>query len=162
LVAINNNSASGAELVTGALKDYRRAVVVGATASYGKGTQQSVYPHLYGDMHITTEQYYCPAGASPQITGVTSDIIVPGPFEASATTGEKAMLNPIPADTIPDFRNEMPAISAEDWTRQVKLLGQKSESRLDRNKNTAESQTQEILAIAADLAELQNPAPQSN
>jgi carboxyl-terminal processing protease len=79
VVLINGGSASASEIVAGALKDHRRAVVVG-TKSFGKGSVQTVMP-LRGDgaMRLTTARYYTPSGRSIQNLGVSPDIVVQQP-----------------------------------------------------------------------------------
>ena len=79
VVLINGGSASASEIVAGALKDHRRAVVVG-TKSFGKGSVQTIMP-VKGDgaMRLTTARYYTPSGRSIQGLGVSPDIIVEQP-----------------------------------------------------------------------------------
>ena len=76
VVLINGGSASASEIVSGALQDHRRAVVVG-TKSFGKGSVQTIMP-LQGDgaMRLTTARYYTPSGRSIQALGVAPDILV--------------------------------------------------------------------------------------
>jgi carboxyl-terminal processing protease len=76
VVVINGGSASASEIVAGALKDHRRAVIVG-TKSFGKGSVQTIMP-VQGDgaMRLTTARYYTPSGRSIQALGVSPDIIV--------------------------------------------------------------------------------------
>jgi carboxyl-terminal processing protease len=79
VVLINGGSASASEIVSGALQDHRRAIVVG-TKSFGKGSVQTVIP-LRGDgaMRLTTARYYTPSGRSIQALGVMPDIVVNQP-----------------------------------------------------------------------------------
>jgi carboxyl-terminal processing protease len=85
VVLINGGSASASEIVAGALKDHRRAIVVG-TKSFGKGSVQTVMP-LRGDgaMRLTTARYYTPSGRSIQALGVSPDIVVEQPRRAPTT-----------------------------------------------------------------------------
>lgn len=76
VVLINAGTASAAEVVTGALKDTRRAVVVGER-SFGKGSVQTVFKLEHGEgMRLTTARYYTPSGVSIQEKGITPQIEV--------------------------------------------------------------------------------------
>lgn len=80
-VLINENSASASEVLTGALKDYKKATVIGKT-SYGKGVVQSVVPFNDGSgMSITIARYYSPNGVCIHGTGIEPDIEVDLPEE---------------------------------------------------------------------------------
>lgn len=77
VVLVNGNSASASELLTGALKDYQLATIVG-TQTFGKGIVQS-YFHLSGEngwAKMTTDAYYTPNGICIQGIGITPDIVV--------------------------------------------------------------------------------------
>jgi len=79
VVLINGGSASASEIVSGALQDHRRAIVVG-TKSFGKGSVQTIVPlRGEGAMRLTTARYYTPSGRSIQALGVSPDIIVNQP-----------------------------------------------------------------------------------
>lgn len=76
VVLINNGSASASEIVAGALKDNKRALILG-TKSFGKGSVQTVLP-LDGKtgIKLTTALYYTPSGVSIQAKGIVPDIVV--------------------------------------------------------------------------------------
>ena len=76
LVLINYGSASASEIVAGALKDHKRAIVIGEN-SYGKGSVQSIIPlKNKGAIRLTISKYYLPSGKSISGTGITPDIEV--------------------------------------------------------------------------------------
>ena len=76
VVLINNGSASASEIFAGALKDHKRAIILGEN-SYGKGSVQSVIPLKNGGgMRLTISKYYLPSGKSISEVGVTPDIFV--------------------------------------------------------------------------------------
>ncbi len=84
VVLINEGSASASEIVAGALRDHRRAIVMG-TGSFGKGSVQSMIPIAgHGALKLTTARYYTPSGASIQGKGIVPDIEV-----------EQAVLSPV-------------------------------------------------------------------
>jgi len=113
LVLTSRYSASASEIVAGALQDYGRAVVVGDTSTFGKGTVQSILPlaplmdrsdlaYAYdpGALKVTIRKFYRPSGASTQLKGVASDIVLPSPSDVSDVS-ESAMKDPLPWDTAP-------------------------------------------------------------
>ena len=76
LVLINYGSASASEIVAGALKDHKRAIVIGEN-SYGKGSVQSIIPlKNKGAIRLTVAKYYLPSGKSISEVGVRPDIEV--------------------------------------------------------------------------------------
>ena len=76
VILINNGSASAAEIFAGALKDHKRAIILGEN-SYGKGSVQSIIPlRNGGGMRLTISKYYLPSGKSISEVGVTPDIII--------------------------------------------------------------------------------------
>jgi len=76
VVLINYGSASASEIVAGALKDHKRAIIVGEN-SYGKGSVQSIIPlKNKGAIRLTVSKYYLPSGKSISEVGVRPDIEV--------------------------------------------------------------------------------------
>ena len=76
IILINNGSASASEILAGALKDHKRAILIGET-SYGKGSVQSIIPLKNGGgMRLTISKYYLPSGKSISEVGVEPDIFV--------------------------------------------------------------------------------------
>ena len=74
IVLINSGSASASEILAGALKDHKRAIILGET-SYGKGSVQTIIPLKNGGgIRLTVSKYYLPSGQSISEVGVSPDI----------------------------------------------------------------------------------------
>jgi carboxyl-terminal processing protease len=79
VVLVNSGTASAAEIVSAALKDHGRALLIGHR-TYGKGTVQTVIPLEYGGaVKLTTSRYFTPSGGSVQGKGILPDIVERGP-----------------------------------------------------------------------------------
>ena len=111
-------SASASEILAGALQDYGRALIVGDSSTFGKGTVQSIMPlapimkrfglaHAYdpGALKVTTNKFYRPGGASTQLHGVASDIVLPSPSDFS-DVNEASLEHPLPWDAVPAAPHE--------------------------------------------------------
>jgi carboxyl-terminal processing protease len=76
VILVNEGTASAAEIVSGALRDNRRAIIVGAR-TFGKGSVQTVIPLEDGSaLKLTTAKYYTPSGRSIQAEGIAPDIFI--------------------------------------------------------------------------------------
>jgi carboxyl-terminal processing protease len=135
IVLTSRFSASASEILAGALEDYGRALIVGDTATVGKGTVQSIIPlakmmdenrlaHSFdpGALRVTIRKFYRPSGASTQLKGVAADIVLPS-LSDTVGIGETELQDPLPWDSVPPsnftredhvraFRRELQARSA--------------------------------------------------
>lgn len=97
-------TASASEIVSGTLKDYKRAVIVGADHTFGKGTVQAVedLPQKLGALKTTIGLYFIPGGTSTQHIGVVSDIEFPSTL-STEEIGEKTLDYSLPQKKIKPF-----------------------------------------------------------
>ncbi|MBW2696759.1 MAG: tail-specific protease, partial [Deltaproteobacteria bacterium] len=104
VVLTSRVSASASEIVAGALKDYRRAVIVGDGHTFGKGTVQSMVPlpEGLGALKVTTALFFRPGGKSTQHEGVHSDVVVPSIF-GTDDFGEMHQTYSLPSQSIDAF-----------------------------------------------------------
>ncbi len=108
VILVNQMSASASEILAAALQDYNRAVIVGSTQSFGKGTVQNVIDlnrflsnsdYDLGALKITTDKFYRINGGSVQVEGVKSDITIPNRL-SFIPIGENDEENPLEWDQI--------------------------------------------------------------
>lgn len=148
VVLINGGSASASEIVTGALQDHRRAIVVG-TKSFGKGSVQTLIP-LKGDgaMRLTTARYYTPSGRSIQALGISPDIVVQQPVKPVGETPEAdaAAEDAKRLQSEADLRG---AISNDSMTEDEKKLYQEEQTRAEEAAKLRDEDYQ--LAYAVDI-----------
>lgn len=141
-------SASASEIVAGALKDYRRAVIAGADHTYGKGSVQSIVhlPKDIGAFKVTMGMFFIPGGDSTQHKGVMSDIILPSIYSRD-DIGEQYLDYSLPPKFIKPFISKTAYINrgVQSWKQITKdilrKLNYKSKKRVDKSKDF-----QEILA----------------
>jgi carboxyl-terminal processing protease len=89
VILVNEGTASAAEIVSGALQDNQRAIIVG-TQTFGKGSVQTVIPLEDGSaLKLTTAKYYTPSGRSIQVEGIAPDIVIK--YQRSVEEKESAM-----------------------------------------------------------------------
>ncbi len=110
-------SASASEIVAGAMKDYRRAVLVGDDHTFGKGTVQSMHPLAdgLGALKVTTAMFFRPGGASTQHTGVAADIVLPSVLGAR-DIGEESQDYSLPGQEIKAFDGAEHDDSSHQWS----------------------------------------------
>lgn len=112
MVMTSRFSASASEILAAALQDHGRALVVGDTHTFGKGTVQTVIPlreHMErsgvkltsepGALKLTVQKFYRATGSSTQVKGVVPDLILPS-VANHLETGEKHLSNPLVWDTV--------------------------------------------------------------
>ncbi|MFN3454981.1 MAG: S41 family peptidase [Pseudobdellovibrio sp.] len=140
VVLTSRVSASASEILSGALKDYNRAVIVGADHTYGKGTVQTVLPipGEMGALKVTIGMFFVPGGYSTQHRGVDSDIVFPSPYHVDEI-GEKSMDYSLPPKKIDSFISKEAFVKEGEgqWspikTEWIKTLKQRSEDRISKN-----------------------------
>ena len=112
VVMVNNFSASASEIIAAALQDYDRAIIMGSSSSFGKGTVQSIidfdeYVKGYysmkplGAIKLTIQKFYRINGGTTQLKGVIPDIVLPDSY-AYMNVGEKESKNALSFDEIPN------------------------------------------------------------
>jgi carboxyl-terminal processing protease len=111
VVMVNSFSASASEILSGAIQDYKRGIVIGSNSTFGKGTVQTIIdldrmlPATYnnikplGSLMLTIQKFYRVNGTTNQLKGVIPDIILPDNY-SYLKIGEKQELYPLPPDEI--------------------------------------------------------------
>lgn len=135
IVLTNRLSASASEIFAAALQDYGRALIVGDSNTFGKGTVQTmleigrVIPFMGGGnqagaLKLTIQKFYRIAGGSTQLKGVASDIRLPSLFD-QPEIGEGSLKGPLPYD-------EVAAVQFNKWERPLfkAELAKRSEARV--------------------------------
>ncbi len=142
VVLTSRLSASASEIVAGALKDYRRAVIVGSDRTFGKGSVQELapLPAGMGSMKVTRGLYFLPGGKSTQKIGVEADVRLPLWFMLEEI-GEMELDYPLPVQTITPFLG-VPGKASLFWKPLERpllaKLAARSKSRVAKDKKFAE------------------------
>ena len=115
VILVSTGSASASEILSAAMQDYKRAVIMGAPHTYGKGTVQVVHelddflpPNMssfkpLGALNLTFQNYYRISGESVQLNGVESDIVLPDLY-SEMKFGERYQDNCLPWTTVAPAR----------------------------------------------------------
>ena len=129
VVMINEGSASAAEILSGALQDHHRAVILGEK-SFGKGSVQTVIPlRNNAAMRITTARYYTPSGRSIQAKGIEPDVKVK---QAKVEEIESTAYNLSEADLKGALKNEQANDNGKDKEAKEKREADKKDYQLVR------------------------------
>lgn len=141
IVMVNKYSASASEILAAALQDYDRALIVGSTSTFGKGTVQRFFDldkairgnndlKPLGQVKITTQKFYRINGGSTQLKGVEPDMVLPDIYQF-LETGEQSY----------DHAIEWSEIDPVEYTQQVYHVGQKDKLVKNSKSRIAENET---------------------
>ncbi len=139
VVLVNEYSASASEILAAALQDYNRAIIVGSSATFGKGTVQRFYNldriiradqefKPLGEIKLTTQTYYRINGGSTQLKGVTPDVVLPGSYQL-LEIGEREYDTSIPWSAIDALKYE----AVGYFTPDLDWIQSQSSSRVETN-----------------------------
>ena len=142
VVITDKSSASASEILAGALQDFNRAVIVGESSTFGKGTVQQpmdigrMLPLFKvrdkaGFLKVTIQKFYRPSGSSTQLDGVVSDLVLPSLMDA-LDVGEEYLDDALPHDRIRPASDFKPLPAEELFLPELKEL---SQSRVTQNKD---------------------------
>lgn len=140
VVLTSRLSASASEILSGALRDYKRAVIVGGDHTFGKGSVQQVVrlPENLGSFKVTVGMFFTPGGNSTQHRGVPGDVVLPGPF-STEEIGEKSLDYSLPPQSISPFISQSAYVKTGESTWQpvnddtLKKLKKDSHARVSKN-----------------------------
>jgi len=157
IVMVNEQSASASEILAAAMQDYGRAIIVGSSSTYGKGTVQrfleldkavSGFDQFkpLGDLKVTMQKFYRVNGGSTQLRGVQSDIVLPDAYQYVAT-GEREMEFPMEWSEVPAIPYEQHIVDLSSLDR----IRRRSEERVQ-----ASPQFSKVLEYAMQIKEAQD------
>ncbi len=125
VVLVNGGSASASEIVAGAVKDWRRGILLG-TKTFGKGSVQSVFPLKDGSaLRLTTAKYFTPSGVCIHKIGIQPDIEVEYKKLVTEDENKKEKENAFPVEDEQDLDKKTEADSAENKDADEKVETEK-------------------------------------
>ena len=155
VILVNRLSASASEIVSGTLKVYNRALIVGGDHTFGKGSVQSVEYLRYqqGAIKTTVGLYFIPNGHSTQKYGVYSDIELPSIFDIDEF-GEKLLDYTLPHQKISSFKSNLPEIFSSHSDLRWNRVTPQIISKLKKLSNKRVSKNKKFKEIKKELAKL--------
>lgn len=147
VVIINEGSASASEIVSGALQDHHRALLVGLK-SFGKGSVQTIRSIPgFGGIRMTTARYYTPSGKSIQAKGIEPDIVIP-----RAKIEEQAVIAGFAESNLPEaISAEVGKKASETDKIKTKKVAETLKKKSESDKNTDDDQADYQLDRAMDI-----------
>ncbi|NND99189.1 MAG: carboxy terminal-processing peptidase, partial [Pirellulaceae bacterium] len=140
VVLTSKFSASASEIFAGAIRDYKRGIVVGDPATHGKGTVQTLMDigqqlfrnnrQNFGALKVTLQQFYLPDGESTQRHGVPADIVLPS-ITQKMDVGEGDLKYALKHDRVEKTRHDMYSMAPDDLISQLR---KNSEERVSKDK----------------------------
>jgi len=129
VVLTSKYSASASEIFAGAIRDYKRGIVVGDPATHGKGTVQTLMDlgqqlfrnnrANYGALKVTLQQFYLPDGESTQLSGVPADVILPS-ITSKMDISESDLQYALPNDHVPPAKHAQYNMVPTDLLAQIR------------------------------------------
>lgn len=129
VVLTSKFSASASEILAGAIRDYRRGIVVGDPATHGKGTVQTLMDlgqqlfrnnrENYGALKVTLQQFYLPDGDSTQLEGVPADLILPS-ITSKMDVGESDLKYALRHDRVKPARHSLYNMVPQDLVQSMR------------------------------------------
>ncbi len=127
-VLVSKYSASASEILSGAVQDYGRGLIVGDSRTFGKGTVQTIFDvpgsngrPSDGAIHVTIAKFFRPSGKSNQEKGIPSDIVIPDIIDAT-DIGENEYDYALPYTTIKPSRDFKPERDLKEYIPKLQKL----------------------------------------